>query len=334
MNQAEPLNTAQGLRLVASRPSPAAANAATHPALTGLDIFERGWLSSNNVLIHGQEDEGATLVDTSHCLHAPQTIALLRQALGQETLRCVVNTHLHSDHCGGNSAVHAAFEAPVFIPAGPWDAVQRWDEHTLGFADVAQRCERFTAHGTLGPGEVLTMGGRHWQVIAAPGHDPDAVMLFDPAHGVLIAGDALWQDGFGVVFPELDAEPGFDAVADVLTRIAALPVQWVIPGHGAPFSDVADALARARGRLAAFQAAPQRHARYAAKVLIKYHLLEEQQQSLPALHLWAGGAPLLRRIWQAQGCPQASVHAWCDELLGELGRSGAVRIHQGMVHNG
>lgn len=302
-------------------------------ALAGLDIFERGWLSSNNVLIHGREGEGATLVDTSHCLHAAQTVALLRQALGEESLRCVINTHLHSDHCGGNAAVHEAFGAPVFIPAGPWDAVQRWDELSLGFADVAQRCVAFTAHGTLGPGEVLALGGRQWQVLAAPGHDPDAVMLFDPEHGVLMSGDALWQDGFGVVFPELDAEPGFDAVGEVLTRIEALPVQWVIPGHGAPFRDVSEALARARGRLAAFQGSPQRHARYAAKVLIKYHLLEEQQQSLAALHLWAGGAPLLRRIWQTQGRPHSSVHAWCDELLAELARSGAVRQQGGIVYN-
>ena len=41
-------------------------------------------------------------------------------------------------------------------------------------------------------------------------------MLFDAAHGVLIAADALWEDGFGVVFPEIDGEPGFDDVGTVL----------------------------------------------------------------------------------------------------------------------
>ena len=76
--------------------------------LPGLSVFERGWLSSNNVLIHGAGG-GATLVDTSHCLHAEQSVALVRHALlraePQERLVRVLNTHLHSDHCGGNAAL-------------------------------------------------------------------------------------------------------------------------------------------------------------------------------------------------------------------------------------
>lgn len=302
-------------------------------ALRGLTVLERGWLSSNNVLIAGVPGEGATLVDSGHCLHAAQTVALVRAALGDAPLGCVLNTHLHSDHCGGNAALQAAFGVPVFIPPGPWEAVMRWDSQALGYDDVAQRCERFTPQGSLRPGELLMLGERRWHVIAAPGHDADAVMLFDPDHGVLISGDALWQDGFGVVFPELDGEPGFDDVAAVLERIASLPVRWVIPGHGAPFEDVDAALARARSRLAAFRRAPERHLKYGAKVLIKYHLLEEQQQSLAAFHLWAGGAGLLRRMWRSQGCPHASLHAWCDELLADLVRSGAALVHQGMVSN-
>lgn len=317
------------LRLVASRPQ-----AAVPPALQGLSIFERGWLSCNNVLIHGRsEDEGATLVDSSHCLHADQTVALLRAALGDEPLRCVLNTHLHSDHCGGNTAVKQAFGVPVFIPSGTWEAVHHWDDDRLSFTATSQRIVPFTAEGTLCPDQPLSLGGRHWDVVAAPGHDPDAVMLFDTDQGVLISGDALWQDGFGVVFPELEGERAFGDVGAVLDLIETLPVQWVIPGHGAPFNDVGKALAKARSRLAAFEANPSRHARYAAKVLLKYHLMEERQQGLAALHLWAGSAPLVRLIWQNLGCPQASVHAWCDELIADMVRSGAVAVRDGVVHN-
>ena len=322
------MNARPPLQLVVSR-----AEARPGTVTSGLVVLERGWLSSNNVLIHGAAGEGATLVDTSHCLHGEQTVALLRQALGDEPLRCILNTHLHSDHCGGNAAVQAAFGAPVFIPPGPWEAVRRWDTRELGYADVAQRCEPFTAHGTIRPGEVLPLGGRDWQVHAAPGHDPDAVMLFEPAEGVLIAGDALWQDGFGVVFPELDGEPGYDDVEAVLDTIAALPVRRVVPGHGPAFDDVAGALARARSRLAGFRLSPERHLRHAAKVLLKYHLLEEQRQRQSALHLWAGSAPLLRRVWERLGRPQASLHAWCDDLLADLVRSGAAVVRDGMVAN-
>src|SRR5690606_6700204 len=78
-----------------------------HAALNGLTVLERGWLSSNNVLIHAAPGEpGAVLVDSGHVVHAEQTVALVRHALrAGEPLVRVVNTHLHSDHCGGNAAL-------------------------------------------------------------------------------------------------------------------------------------------------------------------------------------------------------------------------------------
>ncbi|HRI18255.1 MAG TPA: MBL fold metallo-hydrolase, partial [Burkholderiaceae bacterium] len=277
-------------------------------ALEGVSFLQRGWLSSNNVLLHGAPGEGATLVDSGHCAHAEQTVALVRHALAGEPLARLVNTHLHSDHCGGNAALQRAFAGlPVWIPPGQREAVQRWDEDALSYRPTRQRCERFTADATYAPGSTLRCGGRAWEVLAAPGHDPDSVILFDAAHGVLISADALWENGFGVVFPELEGEAAYDDVAAVLDLIERLPVQWVLPGHGAPFGDVAAALARARSRLAGFRADPARHDRHAAKVLLKFHLLEERAQPLPELCAWLAAAPLLQGVWQRLGRPGASV---------------------------
>ena len=186
------------------------------PALHGLTVLERGWLSSNNIVIHGAAGEpGAVLVDSGHVVHAEQTVALVRRALRGEPLARIVNTHLHSDHCGGNAALQRAFGAPIIVPPGNADAVASWDTVRLTHATTGQRSERFTHAGTLAAGESFVAGGRRWDALAAPGHDPFSLMLFDAQHGVLISADALWQDGFGVVFPEIDGEPGFDDVGAV-----------------------------------------------------------------------------------------------------------------------
>ena len=137
------------------------------------------------------------------------------------------------------------------------------------------------------PARHVVAGGRRWDAIAAPGHDPFSLMLFDARHGVLISADALWENGFGVVFPEIDGEPGFDDVGAVFDAIERLPVRVVIPGHGAPFTDVAAALARARSRLDGFKSQPERHARHAVKVMIKYHVMEERRIGHDALLQWA-----------------------------------------------
>lgn len=306
-----------------------------HPALAGLTVLERGWLSANNIVVHAAPGEaGATLIDTGHVNHAGQTLALVRHALRGEPLARIVNTHLHSDHCGGNATLQRAFGAELLIPPGLADAVHAWDHQRLSYVATGQRIEPFAPQGILHPGEVLEAGGRRFEAIAAPGHDPDSLMLWDAEHRLLVSADALWEHGFGVVFPELDGEPGFDDVAAVLDTIESLGAVLVIPGHGAPFTDVAGALARARSRLAAFRAAPERHLKHGVKVLLKYHVMEEREQPLHALVAWATATPLYQAAWQAiDPPPAASPEAWCAALLHELAASGALAIDDGVVRD-
>jgi glyoxylase-like metal-dependent hydrolase (beta-lactamase superfamily II) len=302
------------------------ANVHDHPALQGLRVFERGWLSSNNILVQAAgDDAGATLIDSGHVNHAAQTLALVRHALDGAPLSRIVNTHLHSDHCGGNATLARAFGARITIPPGLVEAVREWRADALSYDATGQLCERFEVHDTLHPGDVLEAGGRRFEVLHAPGHDPDSVMLFDAAHGLLVSADALWEQGFGVVFPEMDGEPGFDDVGAVLDAIAALPVKLVVPGHGAPFTDVDAALGRARSRLASFRAEPARHAKHGVKVLIKYHLMEVREQGEEALMRWALSTPLFTGVWERHGRSAGSAQAWCALLVDELVAAGALR---------
>jgi glyoxylase-like metal-dependent hydrolase (beta-lactamase superfamily II) len=302
--------------------------------LPGVAVFERGWLSSNNVLLHGADGEHAALVDTGYVAHAAQTLALVRHGLRPgQTLSRIVNTHLHSDHCGGNAALARAFDARIVIPPGDADAVAHWDEDRLSYRLTGQHCERFAFDALLWPGESFSVGTRHWQAHAAPGHDPHSLVLFDAGDGVLISADALWENGFGVVFPELDGVDAFEHVASTLDSIESLAPRLVIPGHGAPFTDVAGALQRARSRLAAFRAEPARHARHGIKALAKYHLLEVGSQSQPELLAWFAATPIARQVWQRLGRPAGSPAAWGEQLLAELAAAGAVTLRSGVVHN-
>ena len=299
-----------------------------------LAVFERGWLSCNNILLHGAEGEGATLIDSSHCLHAPQTVALLRRALRPgQTLARVVNTHLHSDHCGGNAALLREFGAQIVIPPGDADAVAAWDEDRLTYKLTNQRIERFGFDALLRPGEAFRVGTRKWQALAAPGHDPHSLILFDATSGTLISADALWENGFGVVFPELDGVSAFDDVAATLDLIESLDARLVIPGHGAPFSDLAGALQRARSRLARFRADPSSHARHGIKALTKYHLLEVGSQALPDLLAWFDATPIAQQVWRRLGRPAGSPTAWGEQVLADLVQGGALAVRDGVVEN-
>ncbi|WP_019562242.1 MULTISPECIES: MBL fold metallo-hydrolase [Caldimonas] len=294
------------------------------PLPDDIQLFERGWLSSNNILLLDDESGDAILIDTGYGSHADQTLALVEQALKGRRLRSIVNTHLHSDHCGGNALLSARHHAPIYVPCADYPAARDWDPQRLSFQVTGQRCERFLPHGALKPGDTLCHGRRRWEVIAAPGHDPHALMFFDAQDGLLISADALWENGFGVVFPELVGEPGFDDVRATLGLIRRLDARRVLPGHGAIFDDVDAAIDRALAKLAAFEADPIRHAWHAAKVLVKFHLLEVRRQTWPDLLAWLDATPYLRLLHQRYFSEQAW-SAWQVSVVEALCTSGALR---------
>ncbi len=87
------------------------------------------------------------------------------------------------------------------IPASEAHAVRDWNEDALTFRVTGQQCDRFGFTGRIEHGMTLTLAGFEWNVLGAPGHDPHSLMLHCPEARVLISADALWENGFGVIFP-------------------------------------------------------------------------------------------------------------------------------------
>lgn len=297
----------------------------------GVRVFERGWLSSNGILFHG--GERAALVDTGYWTHSAQITSLVKSALGPRPLDLVVNTHLHSDHCGGNAALQLAYPAAAtYIPPGLASFVKQWDPVALTYATTGQVCPRFRFEGLLQPGQDILLGSSPWQVHAAPGHDPHSVILFDPATQTLISADALWQNGFGIVFEELEGLRAFDEVAATLDLIESLEPRVVLPGHGAVFTDVQGALSLARSRLDNFVRDPRKHARHAAKVLLKFKLLELQAVAEAPFLRWADQTGYFRLVHR-RFFAESAFDLWVEELISELVRSGAARRQGDQIRN-
>jgi glyoxylase-like metal-dependent hydrolase (beta-lactamase superfamily II) len=264
-------------------------------------VFERGWLSSNNVLL--VDDACAALVDTGYATHAQQTRALVQQALGARPLDLIVNTHLHSDHCGGNALLQATWPCRTAIPSSEADAVRNWDDARLTFRATGQTCD----------------------VLGAPGHDPHSLMLYCADERLLISADALWENGFGVIFPELEGESGFAEEQAVLEMIARLDVRVVIPGHGAPFTNVQRALESAFSRVAWLRADPTRNAKNALKVLIVFKLLEVRVMTFDALLAMLDEATVLRAA-ASMLAPRSEWPALLTNVIEGLAKSGALTV--------
>jgi len=297
----------------------------------GLLFFERGWLSSNSILL--DDGKSTVLIDSGYVTHSNLLLSLLGNHLASRSLTHLVNTHLHSDHCGGNNAVQSQFPSvQTFIPYGLFESVSNWDTDLLSYEDTGQLCPQFKADVPLRPGDVYVWSGFEWEVHAAPGHDHDALLFFNPEHRILISADALWGNGFGIVFPEVLGGRGFAEVGATLEVIGQLNPLVVLPGHGPIIHDVHECLARAYSMLNYFVQSPDIHALHAAKVLLKFKLLELQAVTLSDLKIWAENTPLLSRIHQSFFKTTPFLN-WCSELLDELINKNVVTIINGVIHN-
>jgi len=292
-----------------------------------LRVLERGWLSSNNILL--RDARGFTLIDSGYGAHLPQTLALVEHALAGAPLERLVNTHCHSDHMGGNAEIQRRYRCRTSIPAGEAPLIDAWNETDLVLSFADQRAERFAYDDSFGSDDVLRMGGLDWQVLAAPGHDPHAAMFWSPDERVLISGDALWENGFGVIFPALFGRAqAFAETRATLDAIAALGARTVIPGHGRPFIGVDAALERAFGRLRAYETDMTRLARHAAKVMLTFALLEKRELPLERLPAYIESVPIFAAInrWLEMSTAELATF-----LVEDLERAGAIALENGKL---
>jgi len=302
-----------------------------------LIVLERGWLSSNCIL--GLDGEQATLIDSGYVSHVPQTLHLvgylLRYGGKSRRLTRLINTHVHSDHMGGNAAVKAAFGCTITIPEGAAPAIGAWDEVALILGPAGQRATPFVPDALIRPDDVFEMGGLGWEAIAVPGHDLHMLAYYNEEKRLLISGDALWRNGFGILFPALEA-PGdhstdvFATTRDTLSRLGRLSVSAVIPGHGAPFAEFDAALREAESRLAAQEARADRLAMHALKALLMFRVLDLRKIERVRLAEFLAALPMFAEV-NRRFLGDLPADSLADRLAGELVRQGALRDDAGWL---
>lgn len=155
----------------------------------------------------------------------------------------VVNSHTHDDHVGGNWQFDTIFAMDTDFTRtnakGSREDAQAeiTPDQICGtlpkeFDPKSYSTRPWKITSYIHDGDKIDLGGRTIEVIATPGHTPDAISLIDRANGLLFTGDTYYPAPIWLFRPETD----LDAYAASIRRLAALApkVKVVLGAHNIP----------------------------------------------------------------------------------------------------
>ena len=155
----------------------------------------------------------------------------------------VLNSHTHDDHVGGNWEFDTIYGMDTDFTrqnarGSREDAQAEITPDQIcgtlpkGFDAKAYATRPWKIAAYMHDGERFDLGGRTIEVVATPGHTPDAISLIDRGNGLLFTGDTYYPAPIWLYRPETDLV----AYAASIRRLAALApqVKLVLGAHNIP----------------------------------------------------------------------------------------------------
>lgn len=200
-----------------------------------------GGTTTGIVLLCGREkiliDAGGSAALTDSVL----VPALAERGLCPTDIDVLACTHTHGDHIGGFARMHQLGVRKIAVYAGSADKVRDPLRYNIEIRRAFPQNSPPPSQGLTGvDADVLLADGDcicgRLMLIAAPGHDDDAVCFFDRETGALICGDSVQVDGTTV--QGCGAYMNLAAYRRSMERLRACGATCAVLGH--PFIPVGD----------------------------------------------------------------------------------------------
>ncbi len=160
----------------------------------------------------------------------------------------VINSHTHYDHVGGNHEFDR-------VLAMQTDYTLDWSKNGWSHQQVKQEVasdafclsrlpntdtsgyyiKPFIISEFIEEGNIIDLGNRKIEVIAVPGHTPDAVALLDRKAGYLWTGDTFYEAAIWLFFEGTDLQAYEQSIAKLANLTDDLTK--VFPAHNKPIAE-------------------------------------------------------------------------------------------------
>jgi hydroxyacylglutathione hydrolase len=210
------------------------------------DLFfiERGYLNSNHFVYRSEQP---VLIDTGYISDFEITERLIQDiGVSLEQIQLIIGTHTHCDHIGGNRIIQDRSGCDIALHKVGKYFMDTQDDWATWWRYFSQEADFFNCTQALDDEEVLPIGPHEFQVIHTPGHACDGISLYNRKAKVLISGDALWEDDIPTITMRVEGSTCLLDLWDSLKKLESLDVEIVYPGHGKPFADFKEAVAKSK----------------------------------------------------------------------------------------
>jgi len=292
--------------------------------LPGLFFIERGYLNANHFVYRCDRP---VLIDTGYLAHLDKTQRLLSGVgvdLGRTAL--IVSTHCHCDHIGGNRYIQKLSGCDIALHKVGKHFMDTRDDWSTWWRYYDQEAEFFDGNRSLENGDLVAVGHHEFRVIYTPGHAADGIVLYHAGEKILISSDALWERDIPVITLRIEGSRALlDALASLET-LRRLDVRVVYPGHGPPFSDSKNAIARSEKRLQSYMERREDLGNDQLKRIMVYTVL--MRPGMPVAKFFEH---LMGTVWFPETCDfffNADYQLKYDELMAGLTGRGILSLDQ------
>lgn len=192
--------------------------------------FYFNMLPVNTYVLWDTNSQECAIVDAG-CYYPKEEEALSQFiAANNLTVKHLLATHLHFDHCFGNAFVARRYEIPLSASQADEPLLQHMSEQCqafgIPFKGTIEPVGQYISHG-----DIFTLGQEEIRVLAVPGHSPGSVAFYAPESGFVLSGDALFQMSIGRTdFPGGNHR---QLIESIHKNLLTLPPETVVyPGHG------------------------------------------------------------------------------------------------------
>lgn len=194
-----------------------------------IQVFRCNQFVENTYLLYDETRE-AIIIDCG-CLYDEEK-AILANFISDKnlTIKRLINTHLHIDHCFGNAWATRTFGLLPEANQGDEFMIEQAKMRSQLFG-IYEKIETQALGNYLNEGDRIQFGNQELQLLHVPGHSPGSLCFYCEKENALIVGDVLFRGSIGRTdLPEGNYK---QLINQIKSKLLTLPDETIVySGHG------------------------------------------------------------------------------------------------------